>query len=116
MGALLQPIKVMMLQANTVNPGVCSGGSHGGRRSLQMRMQCPERKNCKAVKSGESKLKASLVKTFVKSYPCCCLEGFFRLERSLEHTQVLSRRQFAGGLNQPGSSVNGRVDAAASLV
>lgn len=95
MGAVLQPIKVMMLQANTVNPGVCSGGSHGGRWRLHMRMQCLERENCRAVKSGESKLKANLVKTFVKSYPCCCLEGFFRLECSLNHAQVLSRRQFA---------------------
>lgn len=99
-GAVWQPIKVM-LQAYTVNPGVCSSGSHGGRQRLQMRMQCLEHENCRDVKSGESKLR--------QSYPCCCLEAFFRLERSLKHTQVLSWRQFVGGLNQPGSSVNGRV-------
>lgn len=59
-GAVLQPTKVVVLQANIVNPGICSSGSHGGRQRLQMRMQCLAGENCKAVKSGESKLKAVL--------------------------------------------------------
>lgn len=58
-GAVWQPIKVM-LQAYTVNPGVCSSGSHGGRQKLQMRMQCLEHENCRAIKSAESKFKAVL--------------------------------------------------------
>lgn len=108
MGAVLQPIEVMMLQASTVNPGICSSGSHRGRQRLQMRMQY-----LKLRIAGLSRVKN---RKFKQSYPCCCLEAFFRLEHSLKHTQVLSWREFVEGLKQPGGSVSGRVDVSGTLV
>lgn len=60
MGVVLQPIKVMMLQANTANPGVCSSGSHGGRQRLQMRMQYLELRNAGLSRMENQNLKAVL--------------------------------------------------------
>lgn len=107
MGAALQPAKVTMLQANTVNPGVCSSGYHGGRQRLQMRIQCLEHENFRDVKSGESKLKAVLPMLL---FGRILQAGTFPKARSGFALET------AGGWNQPGSRVNGRVDVAGALV
>lgn len=99
--AVLQPIKVTVLQANAVNPGVCSSVSHRGRQRLQMRMHCLECENCTALRSAESKL--------------CLLERFLRLERSLKHSGFVSET-VCRDLKQAGSSENGRVDVSGSSV
>lgn len=110
MGAVLQPTKVVMLQANTCKSWGLLQWFPWRQTEAANEDAVPGRRELQGCLSGVEN------QNLMQPYPCCCLEGFSRMEHSLKHAQFLSWRQFVGGRSQPGSSMIGRVDVAGTLV